>query len=95
MAVDLVSLRRDVTGTVDLINFAMKLARDPNFGAILHWGQRNDASTDDIQRAFGDPTDLRNGNLGRWREQLSAVTNNGSLDAFSSAFTRQTGLEVT
>jgi hypothetical protein len=72
----------------------MTLARDPNFGAILHWGQRNDASRDDTERAFGDPNDPRNGNLARWREQLAALTDNGRLDAFSSRFTRQTGLEV-
>ena len=25
-----------------MINFAISLARNPNYGAILHWGQRNE-----------------------------------------------------
>ena len=34
------------------------LALDPNFGGILHWGQRNLSSTPEIQARFGDaPTD--------------------------------------
>ena len=81
----------DVTGGNDLVNYALTLSRDPIYRGVLHWGQRNTSSRDDIQLRFGDPNDPRNGNLGRWREALARI--NVNSDAFSSAFTRQAGLE--
>jgi len=83
---------RDVAGTSDLIDFASRLSRNRNFSGVLHWGQRNESDRSDIEWRFGDPSDPRDGDLGRWREALRLVS--GDSDAFSSAFTRRTGLEV-
>jgi hypothetical protein len=85
---------KDVAGVTPLIDFAVGLALDPNFNAVLHWGQRNDADRADIQRSFGDTFTNRSGPLHVWREALASLTDNGRLDGFSSAFTRATGLEV-
>jgi hypothetical protein len=85
---------RDVTGSMDLIAYASNLARNHNVRAILHWGQRNDSQRDDIERIFGDVAFPAASNLGRWRAALGTLTDNGRLDGFSNAFTRQTGLEV-
>jgi hypothetical protein len=85
---------KDVAGVTPLIDFAVSLALDPNFHAVLHWGQRNDADRADIQRSFGDTFTNRTGPLHRWRNALSRLTDNGRLDGFSSQFTRTTGLEV-
>jgi hypothetical protein len=92
-AVEVAGLR-DVDGTTQLIDVAISLARNPTFNAILHWGQRNPANVADIERSFGDSPATPGGRLGRWRGALSHLTDNGRLDGFSSAFTRQTGLEV-
>jgi len=85
---------KDVSGVKELIDFAIATSRNRNFGGILHWGQRNESDVADIEFRFGDRNDPRNGNLGRWREALSTITDRGRLDGFSSEFTRQTGLEV-
>ena len=84
----------DAKGTKPLIDFALMLALDPNFSGILHWGQRNTATQSDIERLFGDTVAAPTGPLHRWRAALSRLTANGRLDAFSNAFTRQTGLEI-
>ncbi|MDQ3756231.1 MAG: hypothetical protein M3394_00030 [Actinomycetota bacterium] len=78
---------RDVTGTTELIDFATTLALDPNFDAVLHWGQRNEAMRSHIEFQFDGP-------LQRWRKALALITDDGRLDRFSSEFTRRTGLEV-
>jgi hypothetical protein len=85
---------KDVSGVTELINFAITLALNPNFHAILHWGQRNESSSLDVERRFGDAAAGPVGNLTVWRQSLSRLSRNGSLDGFSNAFTRQTGLEV-
>jgi hypothetical protein len=85
-AVEVAGLK-DVTGTTELIDFAIALSRDRNFRGILHWGQRNPSTAADIEFRFGD--DLR-----VWREALARITDNGRLDGFSSGFTRRVGLEV-
>jgi hypothetical protein len=82
---------RDTRGSTDLINYALQLSRDPQYGGILHWGQRNPSSRDDIERRFGDAAPTRPGELGRWRAALSHIANDPV--AFSSQFSRQTGLE--
>ncbi len=92
-AVEVAGLR-DVDGTSQLIDFAISLARNPSFNAILHWGQRNPSSVSDIETRFGDSASNPGGPLSRWRAALSELSANGRLDGFSSAFTRQTGLEV-
>lgn len=85
---------QDVAGVNELIDFAIGLSRDRNFAGVLHWGQRNESDAGDIEFRFGDPSDPRNGDLGRWREALAKITDGGQFDGFSSAFTRQTGLEA-
>jgi hypothetical protein len=89
-----VSGLRDTDGVSPLIDYALTLALDPNYGGILHWGQRNTSTRSDIEARFGDtPTDPT-GNLHTWREALGRITQNGKLDGFSSDFTRRTGLEI-
>ena len=90
-AVEIAGLR-DVDGVTQLIDFAIMLSRDPNFGGILHWGQRNPSNAADIEHRFGDNSERNT--LRPWREALSRITDGGRLDGFSSAFTRSTGLEV-
>jgi hypothetical protein len=80
----------DTRGTKELIDFASTLALNPSFGAIPHWGQRNDARQADIERLFGGEEDT----IALWRGALSQITRNGRLDRFSNGFTRQTGLEI-
>lgn len=87
-AVEIAGLK-DVDGVTELIDYAIALSRDPNFGGILHWGQRNPSNAADIAFRFGG-----GGDLAAWRAQLSRITDEGRLDGFSSAFTRRTGLEV-
>ena len=91
-AVEVAGLR-DVDGVTELIDFAISQALDRNFQGILHWGQRNESQRFQIEERFGGtPSDLT-GNLNRWRQALSQITENGRLQGFSSAFTRRTGLE--
>jgi hypothetical protein len=47
---------------------------------------------DDIEFRFGDGSDS---DLALWRGVLARITDGGRLDGFSSAFTRDTGLEIT
>jgi hypothetical protein len=85
---------RDVRGTTELIDFALTVANDPNFQGVLHWGQRHTADRTITERLFGDTVSNPVRNLGRWRQALSRVTENGRFDGFSSAFSRRAGLEV-
>jgi hypothetical protein len=88
-----VACLKDVSGGQDLVNYAVRQALNPNIGGILHWGQHNDADAGDTQRIFGDSSSPTNGDLGKWRDALLRLTDGGSRDRFSSAFTQQTGLE--
>jgi hypothetical protein len=92
-AVEVAGLK-DVTGTQELIDFAVTLALNPNFNAVLHWGQRNPSNQAQVEHRFGDTVVSPTGNLHAWRSALSQLTDNGRLDGFSSAFTRRAGLEV-
>lgn len=92
-AVEVAGLK-DVGGVTELIDFAIALSRDRNFGGILHWGQRNESNVADIEHRFGDGGNVPGSDLGAWREALSKITDGGRLDGFSSAFTRKTGLEI-
>ncbi len=92
-AIEIAGLK-DVDGTVDLINRAIFLGLHPMFSGIMHWGQRNESTMQDIQHRFGDRIGGPAGNLGKWRHVLSAFTENGRLDGFSSEHTRKLGLEV-
>ena len=85
---------RDVTGVTEFIDFAIMLALNSNFKGILHWGQRNESTRAHVQERFGDTLANQSGNLHKWRDALSSITQHGKLDGFSSAFTRRTGLEI-
>lgn len=84
-AVEIAGLK-DSPGVTPLIEYAIALSRDRNYGGILHWGQRNDSNRSDIEHRFG-------ADLQTWRTKLRQLTDDGAADAFSSAFTVQTGLE--
>jgi len=93
-AVEVAGLK-DVEGTVELIDRAMFLARNlGTYAGILHWGQRNEHSMEEIQYHFGDRVGSPTGNLSKWRKSLSRLTDNGRLGRFSNVFTRRTGLEI-
>jgi hypothetical protein len=77
---------KDVTGTQELIDYAVSFALNRNIGGVLHWGQRNDSREEDIRRLFPS--------LPAWRNVLAQFTNDGQLDGFSNDFTRRTGLEA-
>ena len=47
-----------------------------------------------VQERFGDTAADPSGDLRKWRNALVFITQNGKLDGFSNAFTRQTGLEI-
>ena len=85
---------KDVAGTQEMIDFATTLALNPNFNAILHWGQHNPSTQSEVEQRFGDTPANPVGNLHKWRQALSQLTENGKLDGFSSLFTRTAGLEV-
>ncbi len=85
---------KDVSGSQDLIDYAVALARNPNINGLLHWGQRNDYTRAEVERIYGDSPLNPGGNLGLWRQALRRITDGGRLDGFSSEFTRRTGLEV-
>jgi hypothetical protein len=89
-----VACLRDVSGSQQLVNYAVTLARKPYINGLLHWGQRNDYTRDEVERIYGDSPLNPGGNPGFWRQALGFVTDNGRLDGFSSEFTRRTGLEV-
>lgn len=84
----------DVAGGSDFVQYATQLALDPNINGVLHWGQRNTSQQSDIEARFGDTPSNPTGLLHDWRAVLSRLTDNGRLNRFSSAFTRQTGLEI-
>jgi hypothetical protein len=62
------------------------------FGAAIHWGQRNNQGMKAIERIWspGGPF----GPLFLWRKSLADLSENGRWPTFSTAFTRQRGLEV-
>lgn len=79
---------RDASGSVPFVMNAVKVARHPIFNATFHWGQFNPLTRAEVEKHFGNAP---NSPLERWRTALAKLTS-GS-DGFSSAFTRQTGLE--
>jgi hypothetical protein len=92
-AIEIAGLK-DVRGTTELIDYALRFAlNNRKGGAILHWGQRNTSNTQNIEDRFGASAPVRPGELQIWRNALAAITHAGDLNGFSSAFTRQTGLE--
>jgi hypothetical protein len=89
-----VACLKDVSGSQELVDYAVALARNPNIRGVLHWGQRNDWVRPEVELNFGDSPMNPGGNLGFWRQALAQITQDGALDGFSSEFTRRTGLEV-
>jgi hypothetical protein len=85
----------DENGSAQFVDFAVALAQDPNIKGILHWGQQNNSTKEQIEFRFGDAPGAPTGPLHQWRAVLAELTNKGQLDGFSSAFTRTAGLEVT
>lgn len=61
-------------------------------GARVHWGQRNDLDMLTVEGMYGASTP--SGPLYRWREVLSRLSHHGRLATFSTAFTRDRGLEI-
>ena len=84
----------DEAGSTEFVDFAVALAQDPNIKGVLHWGQQNDSTQQQIEFRFGDTPTLPVGPLHDWRAVLARLTDNGRLDGFSSDFTRRAGLEV-
>ena len=85
----------DLQGGRQMVEYATLLALDSNMRGILHWGQKNESTLANIEERFGDGPLNPNGPLAVWRSKLSSLTDNGRLAGFSSAFSRQTGLEIT
>lgn len=77
---------KDVIGTIKFIDKAIELAKKEEYKGILHWGQRNEHTSQEIQNLFGQ--DLTN-----WKSALRRFTNNGRSKRFSTAFTRRLELE--
>ncbi len=84
----------DEQGSIQFVDFAATIARDPNLKGILHWGQQNGCTQQQVEFRFGDSPGSPVGPLHNWRAVLARLTDNGRLDGFSSAFTRQMGLEI-
>jgi len=93
-SIEIAGLAR-VEGTEPLLKQVEADAVD--FGAAVHWGQRNNWSMKNV-----DQIHIPNGPLGplfRWRAALSELTDHGRCaafsTAFSTAFSKQMGLEIT
>ncbi len=84
----------DANGSAQFVDYAVKLALDPNIKGLLHWGQQNTSTQQQVEFRFGDTPSAPTGPLHDWRGVLSRLTDNGRLDGFSSAFTMKTGLEI-
>lgn len=80
-----------VDGTEPFLN---QLEEDVKaFDAVLHWGQRNNWPQQEIEKRFIPAGPW--GQLYRWREALSKLTEHGRYDLFSTPFSKHTGLEIT
>ena len=64
-----------------------------NFGAILHWGQRNGWGMKEIENRYSPNAPF--GPLFKWRNALSVLSDHGRYAAFSTQFTKLKGLEIT
>ena len=85
---------RYVSGSQQLVDYAVTLARNPNINGVLHWGQRNDYNMADVESIDTAIASAPRAAIWETAEALSRITANGRLDGFSSDFTRRTGLEV-
>jgi hypothetical protein len=82
---------RDARGSVPFIMNAVQLARNPMFAGCFHWGQFNPLTRPEVEALYDVAPGSR---LTRWRAALKQLTKNGAMDGFSSAFTRNAGLEL-
>ncbi|CDI01134.1 hypothetical protein BN873_1070016 [Candidatus Competibacter denitrificans Run_A_D11] len=83
---------RDAEGSVPFIMNAVRLARNPMFAGCFHWGQFNPLARPEVEKLYDGAPEKR---LSRWRDALYLLTKNGTMDGFSSTFTRHAGLEPT
>lgn len=81
---------RDAAGSVPFIMNAVQLARNPMFAGCFHWGQFNPLTRPEVENLYDVAPSKR---LSRWRDALRLLTRNGTMDGFSSEFTRKAGLE--
>lgn len=91
-----VSCLRDSDGGQQVVDYAVQLARDPNFAGIMHWGQHNDADAEVTYNAFGQASlsDPSYNDLDGWRDVLRHFTADGQRNAFASDFTDNAGLRL-
>lgn len=82
---------RDVNGGDELLAHAMKIARDMNTRAFVHWGQSNSCTAEEIEFKFSMLPDGKADNLKKWKKSLSSFGRD--TDRFSNEFTRRVGLE--
>jgi hypothetical protein len=79
-------------GSAPFVMNAAKVARNPMFAAPFHWGQFNPLDRREVAAIFNAAP--RVDALRQWRSALHQVLQDCAVkDAFSNAFTRQTGLE--
>jgi hypothetical protein len=81
---------RDAEGSVPFIMNAVRLARNPMFAGRFHWGQFNPLTRPEVETLYDVAPGKR---LSRWKDALRQLTRNGTMDGFSSKFTRDAGLE--
>ena len=89
-SIEIAGLSR-VNGTAPFLNQIEKDAI--NWGAVIHWGQRNNWSWKDVEKVY-DPSGP-SGAMFKWRDALSQVTEHGRYDVFSTDFSKQMALEIT
>jgi hypothetical protein len=89
-SIEIAGLSR-INGTDILIS---TLAGDAkSFDTVLHWGQHNTWGQKEIEKIWS-PMGAA-GELFKWRRALSMLSKHGRLAMFSTAFTREKGLEIT
>lgn len=83
----------DVNGSTGLVEHAERLAAAAAHHCMVHWGQRNRAAAADVEAQLAAWPHGGFNRLTRWREILSKFDARTGEGSFSSAFTRQVGLE--
>jgi hypothetical protein len=89
-SIEIAGLSR-VRGTEPLLKALEEDAK--NFPIVLHWGQRNDWPMRQIEQRFSPVAP--SGSLFKWRSALADLSDHGRYTAFSTAFSKRKGLEVT
>jgi hypothetical protein len=81
---------KDIVGSKFFVDNAAAVALHPIYNAVLHWGQENAMTRQDVERTYNPPNSRR---LSKWRKALRGFNKNSDGQVFSNVFTRQTGLE--